>query len=200
MSKVRIVLLSPMSFLPSDNHTLAINLWPSPYNTIIERCCHVSDLQQWECFPISLDHLVEWATIAMLPSSVDNSCDRILVYKTLPTSDADAVLYPISVWLFGFLEDFCLGDYSDWKGCVLKKISCGNDRLIIFLMIIVIRVAQNMLFNHSHWHLEDMPLLGKINSIASTWHARLPVACSSYLSPNFNLTIDYICKEAYSQE
>ena len=140
-----------MLFLPSDNHTLVIDLWPSPYNTIIERHCNVLDhLQQWECFPISLDCLVEWATIAMLPSSVNNSRNRILVYKTLPASDADAVLYPISVQLFGFLEDFCLGDYGDWKGCVLKKISCGNDRLIIFLLNIVIRVMQNMLFNHSH--------------------------------------------------
>ena len=200
MSKVHIVLLSPMLFLPSDNHTLMIDLWPSLYNTIIEWRCNVLDLQQWECFPISLDRLVEWATIAMLPSSVDNSPDHILVYKTLPASDADAVLYPISVQLFGFLEDFCLGDYGDWKGCVLKQISCGSDRLIIFLLNIVIRVVQNMLFNHSHWHLEDMPLLGKINLITSTWHAHLPVACSSYLSPNFNLTIDYICKEVYSQE
>ena len=106
-----------MSFLPSDNHPLAVDLWPSPYNAIIKRRCDIAQLQQWEQFPTSLNRLVKWATIAKLPSSTDHSRDHILVYKTLPASDSEDALYPISIRLFGFLEQFCLGDHGDWKGC-----------------------------------------------------------------------------------
>ena len=116
--------LSPMSFLPSDNHALAVDLWLAPYNTIIEQRCNISQLHQWQRFPTSLNHLVEWADVTKHPTSTDNARDRILVYKTLPASDSIPVVYPVSVRLFGFLEDFCLADYGNWKGYVFDtKIS-----------------------------------------------------------------------------
>ena len=108
-----------MSFLPSENHSLAVDLWPSPYDAIVKQRRDISQLQQWECFPTTLARLAEWATIAKLPSSTDRSRDRILVYKTLPAPDSDVALYPVSVRLFGFLEKFCVGEYGDWNGYVL---------------------------------------------------------------------------------
>jgi len=121
--------LYPMSFLPSHNHVLAVDLWPSPYNSLIEQRAIVSKLQQWQCFPRMLNQLAEWATVARLPSSLGNARDRLLVYKTLPASDTNAVLYPISVWVFGFLENFSLGDYGDWKGYVSVLFSLTSSLL-----------------------------------------------------------------------
>lgn len=130
------VRLSPplplMLFLPSANHVLAVDLWPSPYNTIIEQRATIPHLQQWECFPPMLDRLVEWATVTKHPSSLGNARDRLLVYKTLPTSDTEPVYYPVSVRLFGFLEDFCLGDYGDWKGFISTIFLASWPHVLLF--------------------------------------------------------------------
>lgn len=111
-----------MSFLPSVTHPLAVDLWPAPYNTIIQQRASVTDLEQWQRFPLSLEHFVEWASVMRLPSTGPaNGRDRLLVYKTLPDPNCTSACYPISVRIFGFLEDFCLGQYGDWQGYVSAK-------------------------------------------------------------------------------
>lgn len=136
-----------MSFLPSNNHALAIDLWPTPYNSIIEKRADVSNLQQWQCFPLNIERMVEWATVIKIPTSIPTDPrNRLLVYKTLPDSDPTSAYYPISVRLFGFLEDFYLGEYGGWQGYV------GSHFLSLHQFIvssIAIQPVPCMQFNHS---------------------------------------------------
>ncbi|KIN94266.1 hypothetical protein M404DRAFT_35242 [Pisolithus tinctorius Marx 270] len=124
-----------MSFLPSPNHLLGADLWTEDLQRIIHSRASVQDLQQWQSFPTSLCHMVEWATVARDPTSTDRRRSHLLVYKTLPIPEPYGVLYPVSVRIYGFLDKFCVGDFGNWNGdCVraayavqsLSLCSAGN--------------------------------------------------------------------------
>ncbi|KIO05541.1 hypothetical protein M404DRAFT_25259 [Pisolithus tinctorius Marx 270] len=109
-----------MSFLPSPGHLLSADLWPEDLKAIIHSRTLVDDLQQWQSFPSSLSHMVEWATIARDPTSADRRRSHLLVYKTLPIPKPFSALYPVSVHIYGFLDKFCVGDFGNWNGDCMK--------------------------------------------------------------------------------
>ncbi|KIO04758.1 hypothetical protein M404DRAFT_25871 [Pisolithus tinctorius Marx 270] len=120
-----------MSFLPSAKHPLAADLWPENVSSIIQSRTDVSSLQQWECFPRSLEHMVQWAAVARDPASTDKSRSHMLVYKTLSATEQTTILYPISVRVYGYLHGkFALGDVGDWDGDV-NKVSYAMQHLTL---------------------------------------------------------------------
>ncbi|KIN97635.1 hypothetical protein M404DRAFT_32108 [Pisolithus tinctorius Marx 270] len=105
-----------MSFLPSANHPLGADLWTGDLQTIVRNRVPVHGLQQWECFPTSLCHMVEWATVARHPCAPDRRRSHLLVYKTLPVPEPYDAMYPVSVRIYGFLDKFCVGEFGNWNG------------------------------------------------------------------------------------
>ncbi|KIN94054.1 hypothetical protein M404DRAFT_35427 [Pisolithus tinctorius Marx 270] len=104
-----------MSFLPSSNHPLGANLWAEDLQPFINNCANIHKLQQWECFPTSLAHLVKWASVARHPTCADRKCSHLIVYKTLPVPEPCGVLYPVSVRIYSYLNKFCVGKFGNWN-------------------------------------------------------------------------------------
>ncbi|KIO08083.1 hypothetical protein M404DRAFT_23353 [Pisolithus tinctorius Marx 270] len=105
-----------MSFLPSSNHPLGADLWAEDLQPFINNRANIHKLQQWECFPTSLAHLVEWASVAQHPTCADRKHSHLIVYKTLPVPEPCGILYPVSVCIYSYLDKFCVGEFGNWNG------------------------------------------------------------------------------------
>ncbi|KIN97658.1 hypothetical protein M404DRAFT_32128 [Pisolithus tinctorius Marx 270] len=119
-----------MSFLPSPGHLLGADLWPGDLQTIIQNHVSIHQLQQWECFPTSLCHMIEWATVARHLTAPDRRRSHLLVYKTLPIPEPCDALYPVSVRIYGFLDKFCVSDFGNWNGDCARA-ACAVQSLTI---------------------------------------------------------------------
>ncbi|KIN95610.1 hypothetical protein M404DRAFT_34053 [Pisolithus tinctorius Marx 270] len=105
-----------MSFLPSSNHVLAADLWPSHISRIIESHVHVTDLLEWQHFPTSLSQFIQWGAVSQDHTVDKKSRSFLLVYKTILYNEPSSAVYPISVRIYGYLQHFSLGDVGNWEG------------------------------------------------------------------------------------
>ncbi|KAI5988183.1 hypothetical protein EDD15DRAFT_2172667 [Pisolithus albus] len=104
-----------MSFISSEDHFLALNLWPITHSEMIAVRAGPKSLSGWEQFPRDLEGMFNWATIAKDASCTDKSRENIVIYRNPPTPAPDA-MYPISVRLYGCLQSFNVGKFGNWDG------------------------------------------------------------------------------------
>ncbi|KAI6001857.1 hypothetical protein EDD15DRAFT_2361185 [Pisolithus albus] len=104
-----------MAFIPSKHDRLAMDLWPAPHCEKIAARAGPHKLQPWERYPCDLEGMCDWATITKDKSAKDKRRENIIVYRTPPESTSNA-LYPVSVRLYGCLQNFTVGKFGNWDG------------------------------------------------------------------------------------
>ncbi|KAI5997053.1 hypothetical protein EDD15DRAFT_2163207 [Pisolithus albus] len=104
-----------MAFIPSKHNSLATDLWPPPHSEKISARAGPHDLQRWERYPCELEDMCKWALVAKDKSTMDKSRENIIVYRNPPDCTSN-VLYPVSVHLYGCLQNFTVGKFGNWDG------------------------------------------------------------------------------------
>lgn len=102
---------SKMSFVSSKLCPFASNLWPSTVGGLIVRRNRKSTGDQTDTIPKDLEGLLAWASVERDPMYDEIPIALCLAYKeTLPE------IRPISIHLYGFLEEFSLRTFGNWNG------------------------------------------------------------------------------------
>ncbi|KAI6018631.1 hypothetical protein PISMIDRAFT_103548 [Pisolithus microcarpus 441] len=104
-----------MAFIPSKHDRLVVDLWPTSHSEMIAACAGLHDLSSWEIFPCKLEDMCKWVTIAKDKSIVDKSRENIVIYQNPPDPTFNA-LYPVSIQLYGCLQNFTIGRFGNWDG------------------------------------------------------------------------------------
>jgi len=97
-----------MAFISSERCPFASNLWPQKMGDLILRCPrHVGTTS----VPKNLQEMLAWASVDCDPNYDGVPIALCLVYK-----EALPKVQPISVHLYGFLEEFNLCPFGNWNG------------------------------------------------------------------------------------
>ncbi|KIN97960.1 hypothetical protein M404DRAFT_31774 [Pisolithus tinctorius Marx 270] len=168
-----------MSFLPSPNHLLGADLWTEDLQRIIHSHASVQDLQQWQSFPTSLCHMVEWATVARDPTSTNRRWSHLLVYKMLPIPEPYGVLCPVSICIYSFLDKFCVSDFGNWNG---NATAWRNqlDRLNLAASFVsqVLKLPLPSIQFRSHLHMQRRVFTKRPIEAQPTIAQDVPVVCN----------------------
>ena len=100
-----------MSFVSSKLCPFASNLWPPTAGRLIARRNRNSTGDQKNTIPKDLEGLLAWASVERDPMYHEIPVALCLAYKeTMPH------VRPISIPLYGFLEEFSLRPFGNWNG------------------------------------------------------------------------------------
>lgn len=97
-----------MAFISSERCPFASNLWPQAMGNLI---LHHNKQEGSNTVPTVLEEMLSWASVERDPNYDGIPVALCLVYK-----EALPVVNPISVHLYGFLEEFNLRPFGNWNG------------------------------------------------------------------------------------
>lgn len=115
-SKVRIRLkcfATTLTHFLDPQNILTVSLWPNP---IVQTIKHAwpAELLPWQKVPHNYDDLCDWAYVSH-PKDLPNTKHKYyILYKAPPTENNK--LWPITLQVQGFLQNFNLGALGNWNG------------------------------------------------------------------------------------
>ncbi|KAH7918370.1 hypothetical protein BV22DRAFT_1024712 [Leucogyrophana mollusca] len=106
--------------MPTDNdYEFIEDLWKAPYDQFSHRIPRPLEPSAWDCFPHSVEQMVDWAEVILDNDIQDTSRNRVLIYKT-PTKVVPDTVYPVSVNIQGILKQFHLDRLGTWDGYAIS--------------------------------------------------------------------------------